>query len=177
MDFSRSLPIGIQDFEYLRLNNYLYIDKTEFIYKLVRMGKPYFLSRPRRFGKSLFLSTLEAYFLGKKDLFKGLAIEKYESENPKPWTQYPVMKFSLASGEFTKEDGLRERLEASLLDFEQKYNIEKDSDSLPIRFARDLKITFEKTGRAVVVLVDEYDNPLLKNISINKNQEEAYRAL
>ncbi len=177
MDFSRNLPIGIQDFEYLRLNNYLYIDKTEFIYKLVRMGKPYFLSRPRRFGKSLFLSTLEAYFLGKKDLFKGLAIEKYESENPEPWAQYPVMKFSLASGEFTKEEGLRERLEASLLDFEQKYNIENGSDSLPIRFARDLKITFEKTGRGVVVLVDEYDNPLLKNISVNKEQEEENRAL
>ena len=177
MDFTRNLPIGIQDFEKLRANNFLYVDKTEFVYKLARLKCPYFLSRPRRFGKSLFLSTLEAYFLGKKDLFKGLAIEKYEAENPKPWAEYPVMKFSLASGEFTKEEGLRERLEASLFDFEQKYNIENYSDSLPVRFARDLKIVSKKTGRGVVVLVDEYDNPLLKNISVNKEQEEANRAL
>ena len=173
----RLLPIGIQDFEYLRKNNYIYIDKTNFIYKLTRMGKPYFLSRPRRFGKSLFLSTLEAYFLGKKDLFKGLAIEKYEANNPEPWAEYPVMKFSLASGEFTKENGLRVRLESSLLDFEEKYKIEKDSDELPVRFANDLKYAFQKTGRGVVVLVDEYDNPLLKNISVNTEQEEADQAL
>ena len=128
MNFSRNLPIGIQDFEYLRLNNYLYIDKTEFIYKLVRMGKPYFLSRPRRFGKSLLLSTLEAYFLGKKDLFKGLAIEKYESENPEPWTQYPVMKFSLASGEFKKEEGLKNALVFALKHFESKYGLSEKSD-------------------------------------------------
>ena len=173
----RLLPIGIQDFEYLRKNNYIYIDKTNFIYKLTRMGKPYFLSRPRRFGKSLFLSTLEAYFLGKKELFKGLAIEKYEAENPEPWTEYPVLKFSLASGEFTKEEGLRVRLEASLFDFETKYKINKYSDELPVRFAYDLQYAFQKTGRGVVVLVDEYDNPLLKNININKEQEEANRAL
>ncbi len=173
----RLLPIGIQDFEYLRKNNYIYIDKTNFIYKLTRMGKPYFLSRPRRFGKSLFLSTLEAYFLGKKDLFKGLAIEKYEANNPEPWAEYPVMKFSLASGEFTKENGLRVRLESSLLDFEEKYKIEKDSDELPVRFANDLKYAFQKTGRGVVVLVDENDNPLLKNINVNKEQEEENRAL
>ena len=173
----RLLPIGIQDFEYLRKNNYIYIDKTNFIYKLTRMGKPYFLSRPRRFGKSLFISTLEAYFLGKKDLFKGLAIEKYEANNPEPWAEYPVMKFSLASGEFTKENGLRVRLESSLLDFEEKYKIEKDSDELPVRFANDLKYAFQKAGRGVVVLVDECDNPLLKNINVNKEQEEENRAL
>ena len=84
MDFSRKLPIGIQDFEVLRKNEYLYVDKTSYIYQLVQEGKPYFLSRPRRFGKSLFLSTLEAYFWGKKELFKGLEIEKYEKE----WIEY-----------------------------------------------------------------------------------------
>ena len=173
----RLLPIGIQDFEKLRKNNFIYVDKTAFLYKLAKSRCPYFLSRPRRFGKSLFLSTLEAYFLGKKDLFKGLAIEKYEAENPEPWAEYPVLKFSLASGEFTKENGLRVRLESSLLDFEEKYKIEKESDELPVRFANDLKYAFQKTGRGVVVLVDEYDNPLLKNINVNKEQEEENRAL
>ena len=173
----RFLPIGIQDFEKLRKNNCVYVDKTAFLYKLAKSRCPYFLSRPRRFGKSLFLSTLEAYFLGKKDLFKGLAIEKYEAENPEPWAEYPVLKFSLASGEFTKENGLRVRLESSLLDFEEKYKIEKESDELPVRFANDLKYAFQKTGRGVVVLVDEYDNPLLKNINVNKEQEEADQAL
>ena len=173
----RLLPIGIQDFEKLRKNNFIYVDKTAFLYKLTKSRCPYFLSRPRRFGKSLFLSTLEAYFLGKKDLFKGLAIEKYEAENPEPWAEYPVLKFSLASGEFTKENGLRVRLESSLLDFEEKYKIEKESDELPVRFANDLKYAFQKTGRGVVVLVDEYDNPLLKNINVNKEQEEENRAL
>ena len=174
----RLLPIGIQDFEYLRKNNYIYIDKTNFIYKLTRMGKPYFLSRPRRFGKSLFLSTLEAYFLGKKDLFKGLAIEKYEANNPEPWAEYPVMKFSLASGEFTKENGLQNALVFSLNFFEEKYQLAAHSDlSLPERFREDLILAFQKTGRGVVVLVDEYDNPLLKNINVNKEQEEENRAL
>ena len=173
----RFLPIGIQDFEKLRKNNCVYVDKTAFVYKLARSKCPYFLSRPRRFGKSLFLSTLEAYFLGKKDLFKGLAIEKYEAENPEPWAEYPVLKFSLASGEFTKEEGLRVRLEASLFDFETKYQIQKYSDELSVRFAHDLQYAFQKTGRGVVVLVDEYDNPLLKNINVNKEQEEANRAL
>ena len=122
MDFSRKLPIGIQDFEYLRKNDYVYVDKTEFIYRLTRMGKPYFLSRPRRFGKSLFLSTLEAYFLGKKDLFKGLAIEKYEEQSKEPWKVYPVLKFSLAAGDFTKQDGLNSSLKYTLKLFEEKCN-------------------------------------------------------
>ncbi len=177
MDFSRKLPIGIQDFEYLRKNGYLYIDKTDFVDKLVRNGKPYFLSRPRRFGKSLFVTTLEAYFLGKKDLFKGLAIERLEEQNSEPWQVYPVMKFSLAAGEFTKEDGLRETLKNVLFEFEKKYGLESGNEALPVRFANDLKKAFEKTGREVVVLVDEYDNPLLKNIGGNERQAEENRAL
>lgn len=174
----RFLPIGIQDFEKLRKNNCVYVDKTAFVYKLARSKCPYFLSRPRRFGKSLFLSTLEAYFLGKKDLFKGLAIEEYEEENPEPWAEYPVLKFSLASGEFTKENGLQNALVFSLNFFEEKYQLVAHSDlSLPERFREDLILAFQKIGRGVVVLVDEYDNPLLKNINVNKEQEEANRAL
>ena len=174
----RFLPIGIQDFEKLRKNNCVYVDKTTFVYKLAKSNCPYFLSRPRRFGKSLFLSTLEAYFLGKKDLFKGLAIEKYESENPEPWAEYPVLKFSLASGEFTKEEGLNNALVFSLKRFEEDYALPANSEStLPERFKEDLISAYKKTGRGVVVLVDEYDNPLLKNINVNKEQEEANRAL
>lgn len=159
MQVSRKLPIGIQDFEDLRQNGYLYVDKTAFVYRLATMGKPYFLSRPRRFGKSLLLSTIEAYFLGKKDLFEGLAIYEKEAEKPNPWQVYPVLKFSLASGEFTEPDGLRKTLDYALSGFEKKYGLKNDIESLPIRFANALTNATEKTGKKVVVLVDEYDNP------------------
>ena len=177
MDFRRKLPIGIQDFEKLRKNDFIYVDKTEFVYALAHSNCPYFLSRPRRFGKSLFLSTLEAYFLGKKDLFKGLAIESLEEQNKDPWQVYPVLKFSLAAGEFTKADGLRNRFSSTLADFEKQYGLEDESNDLSDRFSKAIKNAFVKTGKPVVVLVDEYDNPLLKNISVEKNQEEANRAL
>ena len=177
MQILRKLPIGIQDFEDLRTNGYVYVDKTAHIYNLAHNGKPYFLSRPRRFGKSLLLSTLEAYFLGKKDLFKGLAIESLEAQQETPWQSFPVLKFSLAAGEFTKADGLRVRLEATLEDFEKAYGIKNDASSLPVRFADDLKDVAEKSGKKVVVLVDEYDNPLLKNIGVDERQEEENRSL
>ena len=102
----RKLPIGIQDFAKLREDGFIYADKTSYIYNLVTNGRSYFLSRPRRFGKSLLISTLEAYFEGKKELFSGLAIEKLE----KDWIVYPVLKFSLAAGEFTKPEGLQNAL-------------------------------------------------------------------
>ncbi|WP_191015949.1 ATP-binding protein [Treponema zioleckii] len=174
---TRNLPIGIQDFEKLRKNDFVYVDKTRFVYKLAQSKCPYFLSRPRRFGKSLFLSTLEAYFLGKKDLFKGLAIEKLEEQNDEPWQVYPVLKFSLAAGNFTKEDGLSARLLKCLKDFEEKYAIPDDNEDLSVRFEQALKNAYAKTGKPVVVLVDEYDNPLLKNIGENEEQEKENRAL
>ena len=96
------LPIGIQDFEDLRKRNFLYVDKTSYIYKLSHEGKPYFLSRPRRFGKSLLLSTMEAYFLGKKDLFNGLAIENLE----KDWTEYPVITISFGKNSYNSNKDL-----------------------------------------------------------------------
>ena len=108
----RFLPIGIQNFEDLRTKNFIYIDKTDYVYKLAREGKPYFLSRPRRFGKSLLLSTMEAYFLGKKELFKGLALEKLE----KDWTVYPIIKISFGSGSYeTKEKLLKAGAEKVLM--------------------------------------------------------------
>ena len=167
------MPIGIQDFADIRENGYVYVDKTEHIYNLVTNGKPYFLSRPRRFGKSLLVTTLEAYFLGKKDLFKGLAIEKYETD----WFEYPVLKFSLAAGEFTKSYGLRERLKNTLADFEQKYGLPSEDSVLAVRFEHALKNAVKKTGRKVAVLVDEYDNPILKNIGVSEEQGEENRTL
>ena len=106
----RLLPIGIQDFEKLRRDGYVYVDKTEFVYKLAHTKCPYFLSRPRRFGKSLLISTLEAYFLGKKDLFKGLAIEKLE----KDWFEYPVLKFDFNGQNYSNTDALNR-----IIDFRQ----------------------------------------------------------
>ena len=174
----RKLPIGIQDFEDLRQNGYLYVDKTAFVYKLVTEGKPYFLSRPRRFGKSLLLSTLEAYFLGKKELFKGLKIYEEEEKSENPWQVYPVLTFSLAAGEFTTPDGLRKALSYCMKKFEEKYELkQKDDWDLPVRFKENLMEATNKTGKKVVVLVDEYDNPLLKNLGVNEEQAEANRTL
>ena len=100
----RKLPIGIQDFEILRIDNYIYVDKTRYIYNLVHMGKPYFLSRPRRFGKSLLLSTIRAYWEGKKELFKGLDIEELEKDNPDAWQEYPVFYFDFNRDGFSESD-------------------------------------------------------------------------
>ena len=102
----RKLPIGIQSFEKLRESGYIYIDKTEFIYSLVHTGQIYFLSRPRRFGKSLFLSTLKAYFEGKKELFAGLKIKQLEEDNPDAWKPYPVIYLNFAQNSFSKENSL-----------------------------------------------------------------------
>ena len=114
---ARYLPIGIQDFEKLRNGNYVYVDKTQFVYELSRTSTPYFLSRPRRFGKSLLLSTLEAYFLGKKQLFKGLAIEKLE----KDWIEYPVIKISFGANSYENNERLLARFESILTENEKKY--------------------------------------------------------
>ena len=125
---ARYLPIGIQDFEDLRRRGCIYVDKTSFVYKLVTEGKPYFLSRPRRFGKSLLLSTLEAYFLGKKELFSGLAIEKLE----KDWTQYPVLKISFGADNYPDLVSLKSAINLMLSRYEKVFNIEvKDSRSAP----------------------------------------------
>ena len=177
MEKLQLLPLGVQDFSILRDGDYLYVDKTSLVYELTHTQRAVFLSRPRRFGKSLLLSTIKYYFLGRKDLFTGLAIEKLEEQSKEPWAEYPVMYFSLASGEFTEKEGLAEKLRASLNDFEEKYELPHDETSLVIRFAKALENANKKTGHKVVVLVDEYDNPLLKNMTVNPRQEEANRNL
>ena len=123
----RKLPIGIQSFEDLRANNYLYVDKTEFVYNLVHTGKVYFLSRPRRFGKSLFISALKAYFEGKKELFSGLKIEELEKDNPDAWKSYPVIYLNFAQNNFSKENFLNECINLQLEEYEKKYDFDIDN--------------------------------------------------
>ena len=150
-------PIGIQSFDKIREGGYVYVDKTALVHRLANEGSVYFLSRPRRFGKSLLLSTLKAYFLGQKDLFKGLAIESLEQE----WAEHPVFHISFGTGRFQNSD----ELEKTLLDFigsmEDLYGRKPNASTLSNRFKSVIEAAHEKTGRRVVVLIDEYDKPIL----------------
>ena len=160
-DLMRKLPIGIQTFEDIRRKNYLYVDKTALVWRMANMGKPYFLSRPRRFGKSLLLSTFESYFLGKKELFEGLAIEKMETE----WKEYPVLHIDLNAEKYDKPEKLNEILSNHLTQWELKYGKGIDERTLSSRFGGVIRRACEQTGQQVVVLVDEYDKPLLQAIN------------
>lgn len=176
----RKLPIGIQSFEKLREDGYLYVDKTEYIWDLVNSGAVYFLSRPRRFGKSLLISTMQAYFEGKKELFDGLAISEHEAEKPieEQWRSYPVIHFSLAGGEFTREGGLAAALDADMSYIARKYGLDANDiagDDISVRLKKLIRSLKERTGSQVVVLVDEYDKPLLANISMNTGLLEKNR--
>ncbi len=153
---AKKYPIGIQHFEELIKNHYIYVDKTKSIYNMVS-GKNVFLSRPRRFGKSLLVSTLEAYFLGKKDLFKGLAISELERD----WNVYPVFHIDFSQTKFISSEKLKEQLNIMLSDWEDIYGANSREESFETRFAGLIKRAYEKTGKQVVVLIDEYDSPLL----------------
>lgn len=161
-------PIGIQNFEDLRRNGYAYVDKTQFVNKLADEGKYYFLSRPRRFGKSLFLSTLEAYFQGKKELFEGLAIYEKETE----WKQYPIFHIDLNTANFREEGCLYNVLNDYLTAWEDKYGTRESEVTLPLRFKGVIARAAEKEGRNVVILVDEYDKPILQTQQNEKLQED-----
>ena len=164
-------PIGIQNFEKIREGGYVYVDKTDLIHQIVRTGGYYFLSRPRRFGKSLLISTMEAYFQGKKELFKGLAIENLE----KDWTEYPVLHLDLSGVTYTDENVLNEKMESALSQWEQKYGIDNTFTVDGIRFENIIKTAYEKTGKPVVILIDEYDKPLLDSAG-NETLREAFRS-
>lgn len=153
-------PIGIQDFEDLQRNGYAYVDKTNFVYKLADEGKYYFLSRPRRFGKSLFLSTLEAYFQGKKELFEGLAIYDLETE----WKKYPIFHIDLNTGNFREKDSLYMVLNDYLTTWESKYGARESEATLALRFKGVIARAAEKEGCGVVILIDEYDKPILQTL-------------
>nr|WP_270593396.1 ATP-binding protein [Butyricimonas faecihominis] len=157
--FPRKMPIGIQSFEKLRRENYVYIDKTEIMYRLVNTSNPYFLSRPRRFGKSLMLSTMEAYFLGKRDLFKGLAIERLETE----WNTHAVLHLDLNAEKYDSPERLHDMLERQLRGWEKTYETGGEGITHSGRFMEVIKKAYEKTGRGVVILIDEYDKPLLNS--------------
>ena len=151
-------PIGIQTFERIRKEDKFYVDKTEYIYRMTHTdGTYFFLSRPRRFGKSLLVSTFQSYFEGKKELFEGLAIEKLEKE----WNEYPVLHFDLSKGKHMEKAQLEEYLGYLLEDYEQKYGIENHRNGNNNRFNDLIEVVYRKTGKQVVVLIDEYDAPLL----------------
>ena len=151
-------PIGIQTFERIRKEDKFYVDKTEYIYRMTHTdGTYFFLSRPRRFGKSLLVSTFKSYFEGKKELFEGLAIEKLEKE----WNTYPVLHFDLSKGKHMEKAQLEEYLGYLLEDYEQKYGIENHRNGNNNRFNDLIEVVSQKTGKQVVVLIDEYDAPLL----------------
>lgn len=153
-------PVGIQSFEEIRKGDYCYVDKTAQIYQLVKTGKYYFLSRPRRFGKSLLISTLEAYFQGKKELFHGLAMEALEKE----WTTYPVLHLDLNAQKYDTPEALIHVLEENLQYWESLYGASESEIGVARRFNGVIRRAAEKTGKNVVVLVDEYDKPMLQAI-------------
>lgn len=161
-------PIGIQNFESLRLDGYFYIDKTALIYQLVKSGRYYFMSRPRRFGKSLLISTLEAYFQGKKELFQGLAMEKLE----KDWTKYPILHIDLNTQKYDSPQSLESKLNRTLITWEKLYGSEPAEDSLSMRFEGTIQRAYEQTGQRVVILVDEYDKPMLQAIGNEALQKQ-----
>ena len=166
-------PIGIQDFESIINGGYVYVDKTALVYRLVTEGKIYFLSRPRRFGKSLLVSTLEAYFKGKKDMFNGLAIDSLEKE----WAEYPVFHLSFGGENFLKHGALDTKLENIIGVWETEYGTDPNYTTLGNRFQYVLKAAHQKYGRRAVVLIDEYDKPLLDVLDTGMKTSDGHNEL
>ena len=157
----KKFPIGVQDFAVIREEGFYYVDKTDLIYQMTHTSKYYFLSRPRRFGKSLLVSTLQYYFEGRKDLFTGLAMEKLETE----WKKYPVFKLSFAGNKFITEEDLADTLNLKLGEWERLYGlVPSEKSAWGVRFELLIKAAYDTTGMPPVVLVDEYDAPLLDSM-------------
>jgi hypothetical protein len=171
----REMPIGEQSFEKLRNNQQVYVDKTALVYKLAKSNNPFFLTRPRRFGKSLLISTLEAYFKGKSGLFEGLAIADLEQD----WIEYPVIHIDLSGANYKKHSDIEIALDAKLKPYEEQYEIKQKAASAALRFEELIRKASEKTGKGVVVLIDEYDKPLLEsldNVELNNYYRDILRA-
>ena len=166
-------PIGIQSFAQIREDNYVYVDKTRLIHQLATTGKIYFLSRPRRFGKSLLISTLKNFFLGKKELFKGLAIESLETE----WAEYPVFHIDFNGDDFTCPGTLELKIESRIATWEITYGKTPVPSTIGDRFAYVLKQAYKQTGRRCVVLIDEYDKPILDVLDTELKDEKQERLL
>ena len=165
-DLQRLYPIGIQTFSKIREGNYLYVDKTEYVYRMTHSASSYmFLSRPRRFGKSLLTSTLHSYFSGRKELFHGLAMEKLEKE----WTEYPVLHFDMSTAKHADSEQLLQELNLKLYGYEQIYGRLEEEVNPNQRLMGLIKRAYEQTGKKVVVLIDEYDAPLLDVVHEREN--------
>ncbi|UTC78500.1 ATP-binding protein [Treponema sp. OMZ 799] len=180
MSTVRKMPIGIQSFEKLITNGFLYVDKTEYVWNLIKNPAPYFLSRPRRFGKSLLLSTLKAYFLGQKELFKGLAIEKLEEgEKGKReiWQQYPVLYLDFNIAKYETREDLESLLNNHLCRWEEVYESKDAEKTFSERFFGVINRSYEKTGKQAVILIDEYDKPLLQTMWKDEALNETYRTI
>jgi len=171
MNTLRKLPIGIQDFEKLRNGNFVYVDKTQYVYQLAQLGIPYFLARPRRFGKSLFLSTLKAYFEGKKELFEGLKIAELEKE----WIEYPVFYLDFNRESYSNINFFNKSLDTNLAIHEKKWGRVENETTPASRLIGLIHRAYEKTGRRVVVLIDEYDKPLISTME-NPDLNDEIRA-
>lgn len=169
-------PIGIQTFEKIRQDNYVYVDKTEYIYNLVSQNAYYFLSRPRRFGKSMLLSTIEALFKGKRNLFKGLAIDSMNWD----WKEHEVLHMDFNGENFRQEKAIDIFLDMMLKKFERQYSVGSSEGSFGFRFREVIEAAYQKSGRQVVVLVDEYDKPLFDvirdkpQLEYNRNQLQSF---
>ena len=170
---SKIYPIGIQNFEKIRRDGYFYIDKTALVYQMVKTGSYFFLSRPRRFGKSLLVSTLEAYFEGKRELFEGLAIEKLE----KDWTKHPILHIDLNTEKYENLESLENILNDTLYKWEKVYGTEPSETSLPLRFKGIIRRAYEQTGNRVAIFVDEYDKPMLQAIGNEELQKAFHNTL
>ncbi len=176
MQERRHMPVGIQSFTSMIEGKYVYADKTHFIPKLEELGRTNFLARPRRFGKSLFVSTLEAYFKGKKELFKGLAIEKFKAESGEEWQTYPVLKMDLNSGMYTEKKHLEDVLNVQIERWCTQFEIKSKFNIPNLDFAYIIESLYNKFGKRVVVLVDEYDKPLVATLE-NPELNDYYRSM
>ncbi len=181
MNRSRRLPISTQDFEQLRNTGDLYVDKTQYIEKLFSLGRIFFLSRPHRFGKSLFLSTLKAYFEGRKELFEGLYITGREEEiarweRREPWEGAPVLYFALNATNYSSAESLPSLLEQQVKKWEARYEVNGEALAPERRFANLIEELYRKEGKQVVILIDEYDKPLLETVE-DEALNEANRSL
>lgn len=161
-------PIGLQSFSKIRNNGYLYIDKTRYIPSLLQNGQYKFLSRPRRFGKSLLISTLESFFRGERELFRGLAIDTLM---PEPWASHPVIHLDFSGEDYSTADVLERKLDSFLERYERELNLKPNNNSFSERFRLIVKALHQKTGSHVVILIDEYDNPITSAIGDNTLQE------
>ena len=180
MNVPRKLPLGVQSFKDLREKGFLYVDKTAYLFRLANSSKVYFLSRPRRFGKSLFLSTLAAYFRGQKELFKGLYVEKAEEEqaaqeNRTAWQAYPVLYLDFNTENYNDEKSMHTILHTHLVQWEKQYEADTSEQTFSSRFKGIIRRAYQQTGKQVVILVDEYDKPLLQTMGVNEELNEHYR--